>query len=215
MIIAVLLSVFLSKNEFEQHTHLLFYSSKHGRKLQTDKLLAALASTAVFTTIVVGITLSVYFLTFSYKGLWEVPISSFFTWEPGMIFPFLTWRNLTFGEYFGCAVALMYGLQLIFAALAFVLGSFIRSSYLVYGSFAVLFGSLLLLGRVVPASSELLFYASFTPFHLMLNPHIWFTAGGAFNMIRDWEWMTAGGWAVVLTVLCYTCLKQFKRQNIH
>ncbi|ANY68396.1 hypothetical protein BBD42_19400 [Paenibacillus sp. BIHB 4019] len=215
MILAVLLSVFLSKNEFEQHTHLLVYAAKHGRKLQTDKLLAALAAAAALTTILAGVTLSAYFLTFSYKGLWQVPISSFFTWEPGMAFPFLTWHVLSFGKYLGCAVALMYGLQLIFAALAFVLGSFINSSYLVYGSFAVLFGSLLLLGRVIPTSSELLFYAGFTPFQLMLNPHIWFTAGGAFNMVRDWEWITAGGWAIVLAALCYVRLKQFKRQNIH
>ncbi|SFE40190.1 hypothetical protein SAMN04487969_102352 [Paenibacillus algorifonticola] len=215
MILAVLLAVFLSKNEFEQHTHLLFYAAKHGRKLQTDKLLAALASAAVLTTVLAGVTLAIYFLTFSYKGLWQTPISSFFTWEPGMFFPFLTWRNVSFGVYFSCAVVLMYVLQLLFAAVAFVLGSFIRNSYLVYGSFAVLFGSLLLLGRLVPLSSELIFYTILTPFHLILNPHIWFTAGGAFSMIRDWEWMTAGGWAIMLAILSLWCLRQFKRQDIH
>jgi hypothetical protein len=215
MILVVLMTGYLSNYEFEQATHLLHYSTKRGRKLQTDKLLASFAASLIVTTVLTGITLSAYFLTFSYKGLWQLPISSFFNWERGMPYPYLTWHTMPFIVYLGCAVALVFVLLLNFTAITFVLTAIIRNSYLVFGAFTILFGSTLLITNIVPRDLKLILFTGFTPFQLVLNSKAWFTASGAFMSLPNNEWITAGIWTVLLTLCCGLCLHRFKRQNIN
>jgi len=215
MILVVLMTGYLGNYEFEQGTHLLHYSTKRGRKLQTDKLLASIAASVIVTAILTGITLTAYFLTFSYKGLWQVPVSSFFNWERGMPYPYLTWHTMSFIVYLCCAVALIFVLLLIFTAITFVLTAIIRNSYLVFGAFAILFGSALLITNIVPRDMKLILFTGFTPFHFVLNSKAWFTASGAFMSLPHNEWITAGIWMVLLSLCCILCLRRFKRQNIN
>ncbi|MGO4348119.1 hypothetical protein AB4Z45_21740 [Paenibacillus sp. MCAF9] len=215
MILVVLMTGYIGNYEFEQGTHLLHYSTKRGRKLQTDKLLSSFAASIIVTTALTGFSLSAYFLTFSYKGLWKVPVSSFFNWEFGMPYPYLTWHTMSYIAYLGCAIALIFVLLLIFTAITFVLTAIIRNSYLVFGAFAILFGSFLLITNLVPRDLKLILFTGFTPFHLVLNSKAWFTASGAFMSLPNNEWITAGIWLALLALCCILCLHQFKRQNIN
>lgn len=215
MILIVLMSSSISNYEFEKGTHLLHYSTKRGRRLQTDKLLAALAAGTSVTIVLSGITLSAYFLLFSYDGLWLVPISSFFNWGFGMPQPYISWHSMSFVGYLTCAIALVYILQLIYTAISFAISAYVRNSYFVFGCFAILFGTILLMTNLVPKDWKLILFTGFTPFHLALNPNMWFMANSAFSSFPNYEWITAGSWSVLLLLLCVHGLRKFKRQNIN
>lgn len=61
MILAIPITSQIVNLEFENKTQLLAYSSKRGRKLILDKLLASIVMCLGVTTVLIGATLAVYF----------------------------------------------------------------------------------------------------------------------------------------------------------
>jgi len=213
-VLSVLITGYLCNYEFERQTHLVAYSTKRGRKLALDKLLASLTATAIVTTVIVVGTLAVYFATFPYSGLMKVPISSYFNMEDEL--PYISWWNMTFDAYLMCAVVLMYACGLLFSSLTFVLSAWIRNSYLAFFSFIALFGIFVGLPGWISTDSNMIFLAHYTPFVLILNPFLWFTGGlNPFTAFKGYETVTVLVWSALLTSLSQACMYRFRKQDIH
>ncbi|AKL96587.1 ABC-2 family transporter protein [Clostridium aceticum] len=213
MIIVVLITAYLMNYEFENKTHLVVYSSKRGRNIIGDKLLVSIGSSIIVTTFIVGITLIGYFSIFSYEGLWHVPISNYFNWENN--FPYISWWNMSFMQYLISSIILIYLCSILFTAITFILSIFIKSSYIVFFVFGILFGLILLLPDMMPRSNNLIFVPGFTPFYLALNPVTWFMGRNPFSMFQYYEIIVVGTWALLLFIIGNLTARKFKKEDIY
>ncbi|WP_141430813.1 ABC transporter permease subunit [Bacillus sp. 03113] len=212
MILVVLITGYILTYEFENNTHLTAYSSKRGRKLTMDKLLASIAASLIVTTLILGVTLGSYFIVFNYSGLWQASISSYFNAEKS--FPYISWWKMTFTTYLIWTILLIYVCQLCFTAITFMISIFIRNSYFIFCIFAILLGLGILIPGSVPTDMNAIFITRYTPFSLILNPHLWFIGWGPFSS-KYYEINTVAIWIIMLPILCLLGLKRFKKQSIY
>ncbi|MDE3838832.1 hypothetical protein C0966_05485 [Bacillus methanolicus] len=213
MLLVVLFTAFLVNYEYDQHTYLLTYSTKRGRKLMWDKLAASLFASVMVTAFLLFGTFVVYFLVFDYSRLWKVPISTGFLIEPNNA-PFISWWNFTFIEYFLLGCLLLLICQILFTLITFVLSMWIRNSYVVFIIFGVLLGAGILLPGKMPLDSNTIFYAHFTPFVLMLGSKKWWMESGAFTTFQYYELITLGIWLPLFMLTTFLCIKRFYHQNL-
>ncbi|WP_027409748.1 ABC transporter permease [Anoxybacteroides tepidamans] len=212
MVLVVLITAHIVTYEFQNRTHLTAYSSKRGRRLMVDKLAASLVAALCVSTTIVGPSLSVYFLLFDYSGLWHVPVSSFFNRE--FSFPYISWWKLPFAAYLGLIVVVFIICQLFFAMVAYVISMWCKNNYVAYALFAIGFGVAVFVPGIMPKSSLALFWTIYTPFSLVLNPHLWFMGWNVF-FPKNYVPMTIIVWIVLLTAAMAITLLKFKKEPIH
>ncbi|RAK17147.1 hypothetical protein B0I26_11311 [Anoxybacillus vitaminiphilus] len=211
MILVVLITGHVTTYEFQNQTHLTSYASKRGRKLMLDKLVANLLATLCISSVILGATLLVYFLVFDYSGLWGIPISSFFNNE--FPFPYISWWKLPFGIYLSCVLVVFIICQLFFTVITYSIAVWIKNNYLVYAAFALLFGLCLLVPGIVPNTSSAIFWTRYTPFELILNPHLWFIGWNVF-FPKNYIWMTSVIWTCLLAIVTVVTFLKFNKEQI-
>lgn len=212
-ILVVLITGYLLSYEFENRTQLMAYSTKRGRKLDRDKLFTAILLSIGITTIILGVSLAVYFAVFDYSGLWRVPISSGFNWEYGL--PYISWWKMSLVKYLICCIVLVYLCEIIFTFIAYGISCFIRNSYMVCFIFTVLGGLAFVVPSLMPSYSNGIFTAQFTPFVLCGYSREWFMEKGPMTPFKYYELITVVVWSVIVTIMYSICNGRFKRQNIY
>ncbi|WP_066496839.1 ABC transporter permease [Abyssisolibacter fermentans] len=213
MIIVVLITSYLINYEFNNKTFVLIYTTRKGRNLIKDKLFTALIISVLVTTVIMGITLGVYFIVFDYSRLLNVPINSVFNWE--LKTPFMSWFKMSYGKFLLCSIGLVYAIELVFVGIAVVLSELIRNNYVVFFVFLILAGICYMLPSIIPGSTKLIFLSVLTPFSLVWGSVFWFMESGALTIIKYYELITLGVWACILIILIKLCIKRFKHQNIY
>lgn len=213
MILIVLATSFILNYEFESKTALVVYSTKRGRHLTKDKLIVSLGFTILATTIIISITLLTYFITFDYSGLWGVSVNSFFGQEYSM--PYMSWWSMSILKYLVLVILVVYLIEIIFCGITFILSVFIKNTYIVFGTFAIILGIGILLPEVIPTNLDIIIYSVYTPFTLILNPSWWFMfRGGLLQPSKYYEIITLIIWSVIVLVIGALCVKRVKRENI-
>ncbi|GGN91870.1 ABC transporter permease [Saccharibacillus kuerlensis] len=211
LLLTVLVTGTIAKYEFEQRTAAVVYATRRGRRTAADKLLASLSASFLLTAGLCAVTLLIFFGIYDYGGLWNAPISSYFNME--LDFPYLTWTPLTVRTYLLSALVLIAVVQLIFAALSFVLSGFLKNSYYVFAGFALCYGLFVMLPSIVPRDASFWIYSMFTPFYLILNPHGLFMGAGTL-LYEGKEWITLSVWSGMIGFAVLLGLKRFGRQNL-
>ncbi|MBK5241854.1 hypothetical protein [Clostridium sp.] len=212
MILVVLITGYLINYEFENKTQLVVYSTKRGRNLAQDKFYVSIFASILVTTIIISITLVVYFSVVSYSELWTVPISSGFNSDYGS--PYISWWNMSFIIYLIYCIVLVYLCELLFTFIAYIISSFIKNSYIVFFTFAIIFGIALVIPGLMPGNSMVIFAANFTPFVLISNPSLWFMEKGILTF-KYYEVITISIWTIILLTICGLCTRRFKKQNLY
>ncbi|KPB05903.1 hypothetical protein AAV98_02925 [Bacillus sp. CHD6a] len=212
-ILTVLITAFIVNYEFEQQTALIMYSAKRGRKLIWDKLIVALGMTFLTFTLLMTVTLGIYFWVFDYSGLWNVQISSGFLTENNNV-PFISWGKITFVKFLAIASSLLLILQILFCLLGFCLSVWIKNTYMAFTVFAIIFGVGLMLPNMMPRDGMVIFYTHYTPFILLMGLKKTFMASSPFTMTPYFEVVTLILWFSCLCFLAWLCIRQFKHQNI-
>lgn len=213
MILIVLATAFTLNYEFESKTALIAYSSKRGRNLIKDKLIAALGFTLLATTIIIGITLLIYFIVFDYSGLWGTSVSNFFGQEYNM--PYMTWWNMSILKYLATVILMVYILEMIFCGIAFILSTCIKNTYIVFGTFVIMVGGGMLLPTFIPDTLNIIIATVYTPFNLLLNIQWWFMLKGGLTTDKYYEIITLSVWSIGIIILGLLCIKKFKRESIN
>ncbi|TCJ01516.1 hypothetical protein [Cytobacillus praedii] len=210
LFLTILVTAYVMNFEFERGTYLLAYSSKRGRKLWLNKFFAALITNVSILSILLAISLAVYFSVFSYREFWLVPISSSF--NAGKEW-FMSWWNLSFIEYLAVAVVLSYLLIILFTLITVVLARWIRNSYLVFFTFLCLFGAIFINQGMFENSSMLFLLGSFTPVHLILNSFVWFMQR-TITFTAYYEIITILAWYVILLLAVFYSAKSFQKCDL-
>lgn len=212
MILIVLATGFIVNYEFENNTAQVAYSTKRGRNLIKDKMIVALGTTILLTTIIIAITLSIYFSVFDYSGLWGVSISNYFAQEVAM--PYMAWWNMSILKYLITVIFVVYILEIIFCGIAFILATFIKNTYIVFGVFAMMIGSGMLLPIFIPNSLDVIIASVYTPFTLIINPSWWFMMRSGLQIYKYYEVITLLAWSIGIFGIGILCIKKFKRESI-
>ena len=212
IILVVLITAYLVNYEFDNSTENIVYSTKKGRNLVLDKLQITMASSIIVATIILITGLGLYFIVFDYSGLWNVPISSYYNRDYN--FPYLSWWNMSFVQYLFFSVGLVYLIALLFNGIAFIIARSIKNTYFAFFVFAIIFGLFLIVPGMAPRDSITIFIGGFTPFFLIINPHMWFMESGAFTTFKYYELATVAIWSLALLALGALSINRFKRQDI-
>lgn len=213
MLLVVLFTAFLTNYEFDQGSHLVTFSTKRGRGLMWDKLLAALSATGMVTALLLLATFGTYFLAVDYSRLWHLPISTGFMIEPDGN-PFISWWDLSFIQYFWLGILMIFVLQVLFTLITFVLSLWMKNSYVVFIVFAILFGLGLLIPGEMPKDSVLSLYTTFNPSSLVLGSKKWWMESGAFTTFKYYEMVTAGVWLAGFILAGWFSMKKFQTRNL-
>lgn len=102
--------------ERQNETASLIYSSRRGRKIAKDKILATGIIGFLYCSVLFFTSLTIFFSKWDFSCIWNMNVSSSFNYisdmnEPIYMKPFITWASLTVKEYF------VYSLLLIGALL--------------------------------------------------------------------------------------------------
>lgn len=212
MILIVLVTAFILNYEFENRTASVIYSTKRGRNLIKDKLMVVLGTTVLITTIIIGIALLIYFNVFDYSELWKIPISNYFGQEYNT--HYMSWWNMSILKYLVAVIFVVYILEIIFSGITFILASFIKNTYIVFGTFLLIVGSGILLPVFIPAKFNIVIASVYTPFTLILNPSWWFMMKGMLQTNKYYEIITLLTWSIGILIIGMLCIKKFKRESI-
>lgn len=213
LILIVLTTALITNFEFESRTHLVAYSTRRGRKLKKDKLIASLLTTTVITSLLFIATLGVYFTVFDYSNLWQSSISSALNWEYQL--PYVSWWELSFGSFLLLSTVLIYVCMLLFTMLTYSISMLVKNNYFTFFIFAAFFAIVYMIPSFTPASSLLILIFNFNLSALVMNPHLFFMGNSGLSMFKYYEILTVSVWTLITVLSCAGSYRVFKRQEIH
>lgn len=180
--------------ERQNETAALLYSSRRGRKIARDKILANGAVGFLYCAVLFVTSLAIFFCKWDLSTIWDMNISSSFNYvndmnEPIYRKPFITWASLTVKEYFVCSLLLI--------------GVFLIAWWLISNSFALFISNDLHGGLWIAAILLLPYFGVMlfpglqwtVPFYLstltlstvIYYSHLWFTDLGHYSLVAYQE----------------------------
>ena len=218
-ILGMLSMLYLLSYEEQRRTVSLACSSRTGRRLYRQKVLAGLTAAVVLYALLAAATLAVYFALWDYSGIWSASVSSQFNYLVDMMLrrPFLTWADFTVATYLAAVLTLGAALTAVFSLLATVCGLLLRRN--AYAPALVL----AVLGFGGVGQSSVLAEAGLWPayFLALLHPScVWLAIGGWFTELGlagavPWQETTAVGLnLLVLSLGTLLALRHFGRKDI-
>ncbi|WP_124218322.1 hypothetical protein [Rummeliibacillus sp. TYF005] len=211
VLLVVLLTAFITNYEFEHRTQLVIYPTKKGRKLLLNKGLASLLASFIVLTVLFGGTLATYFTVYDYSTVWQASISSGFNWEYQL--PYITWWDLSVGQYFVLALGILLVVLIIVVLLTYAIAVFVKNSYYTW-----IIGVLLLMAMfIVPAyfsNSVILWLSSFNISMLLMNPHEYFDGGRMFMETQYHEVWTLVIWLSIASIAVCWAIHYFNRKDV-
>lgn len=213
LILVVLATALISSYEFENRSQLVVYSTKKGRRVMVDKLIASLSVTSILTLSLFAITLGTYFVVFDYTEVWKTSINSGFNWEYN--FPYVSWWDLSLSAYLLLGIGLLFICMLLLSVFSFCISVWLKNSYVTFIFFATIFIGLLTFPGYIPGSTNLIFLAGFNLSILLLSPHQWWMGSSGLTMFKYYELSTVIVWSIIYTIICFLSLKRFRKQDIH
>lgn len=211
ILLVVLLTAFIMNYEFEHRTQLVIYPTKKGRKLLLNKGLASILSSFIVLAILFGGTLGTYFIVYDYSAVWHVSVSSGFNWEYRL--PYITWWDLSVGQYFGLVLGILIAILIIVIMLTITISVFVKNSYYTW-----IIGVFFLMAMfIVPSyfsNGVILWLASFNISLLLMNPHQYFNGGSTFMMTQYHEVWTLFIWFAIASFGVCSAIRYFNRKDV-
>ncbi|MGM8363947.1 hypothetical protein ACLIBG_00565 [Virgibacillus sp. W0181] len=214
-LIGLFLGIFSTTFEKINGTESVVYASNIGRKIIWKKLNAVWIGTLLTSVVVVGMSLTIFFLQFDFSGVWFDYVSSGFNYAVGEFGkPFITWNRLTVVQYLWATIALTIGLAICFALIGFTAGIFVRNSYTTFLISVIILGGLFVVKYLFPIGSTVRAMLGMTPVWLWKTSHEWFTDGGADIIWKYYETIGLSASFLGLSLLILIGTKVFAKKEI-
>ncbi|MBW3090522.1 hypothetical protein [Bifidobacterium miconisargentati] len=213
--LAVLLMALALGSERTSGTEQLLMTTRTGRRLTAPKIAAGLIATATAYLMLVAAIVVPYLMVFDVRGVWSASVSSQFNTVFGQQ-PFITWWDLTIGQYLFVRLALGLAVTLCFALFTAVLELLIRDTFAVAGLAGV--AVLLVIGLVGAARSLglpwLAWVGGFNPVGVLLLREQWFTELGLDAPTAFWETGVTACSLMYLTAGVLLARRSFNRKDL-
>lgn len=213
--LAVLLMALALGYERTAGTEQLMMATRVGRRLVAPKIAAGLiASTIAYLLLVAAIVIP-YLMVFDVRGVWSASVTSQFNTVFGQR-PFVTWWNLTIGQYLFVRLALGLAITLCFALFTAVLGLLLRNTFAVAGCVGI--AVILVIGVVGAAHATGLpwvaWIGGFNPVGVLLLREQWFTELGLDAPTAFWETGVTACSLVYLTAALAAARRAFDHRDL-
>ncbi len=180
--------------ERQNETSAVIYSSKRGRKIVKDKIIANGMIGFLYCFILFLSSLTVFFCNWDFHNIWNMNISSSFNYisepnDPIYMKPFITWTSMTIKEYFIYSLLLMGAFLIAWWLIANTIALFINNDLLCGLLIAAIlvcpyFGVMLFPGLQL----SIPFYLStLTLSTVIYDSHMWFTDLGHYSLVAYQE----------------------------
>lgn len=213
MILVVLVVSLLANYEQDHKTLSLVSTTYRGRNLLKDKLIVTIISAILISMVILSSSLFLYFIVFDYGEFLNVPISSAFNLEIGVV-PYICWYNLSFIRYLMLSIGVVFILSVMFACLAFIISCLLKNSYKTFFAFFIVFGAVFMLPTFINKSSPAIIWSNYNLFMMVLNPHVWFMEAGPFMTSKYYEITTILTNGIILVLLTILAINRFKKEAI-
>lgn len=213
--LAVLLMALALGYERTAGTEQLMMATRVGRRLVAPKIAAGLiASTIAYLLLVAAIVIP-YLMVFDVRGVWSASVTSQFNTVFGQR-PFVTWWDLTIGQYLFVRLALGLAITLCFALFTATLGLLMRNTFAVAGCVGI--AVILVIGIVGAAHATGLpwvaWIGGFNPVGVLLLREQWFTELGLDAPSAFWETGVTACSLVYLTAALAAAWRAFRHRNL-
>lgn len=200
----------------------IVYSSKRGRNLSRDKIVANGVVCALFCISLTSISLGIFFTAWDFSGLWNSNMSSSFhtvladSNEPISGKPFITWTSFTLKEYLSHSLVLMAGILSAWWLISNIV-TLIVSKVIISGSVLVsmivlpFFGLLLLPGL---HCARMFYLSTLTISTVIYCNQWWFTDLGSYSLFAYQEVWTILFHLVFGSIGIMLGIRYFKRKEL-
>ena len=215
-VLSIMIMLFIMGYEQIARTASAVYATKTGRKLTAKKCLAAYTAGCVCFTVMYIFSWIIMLSKMDFSLVWNQSLSlqgnvittDFFGWTA------VNWKNITVAQFFAGSVAISFLLNMIFIALAMPFAVLNKNAY---SSFWFLIGIAFLnffLMKAFPELDLLHSIAKMTPLGLAFNNHIWFTDGGSYFFLPQFETVITAFYLIISSLFIIATLKLFKRKDL-
>ena len=211
-----LFAVLLSTGyENMRNTEHLICTSRTGRRILRKKLAASLTTGLAVFTVILIISLAVFFARYDYSAVWSDNVSSSFNFSPGeWLKPFITWHSFTVAGFFLAVIFAAAGLMVVFTLFGFALGTVFQSGYISCGVAVTLCILQFIAPFLLQMGGTLRGILNLTPVMLWVNSGKWFTDGGAGIVWPNFESIGIIVLLVMLSALALLTASFYKRRDL-
>lgn len=196
-------------------TEHLISTTKVGRRVLMTKLCASLMATIALTAVVIGVSLSVFFLRYNFSGVWNDNVSSMFNYAVNAYGkPFMTWHSFTVKGYLLATIGMTFGLVVCFCLLGYAAGAFVRNGYGAFIAAGLVVGITFIAKVLYPIGSVSRAILGLTPIWLWKNSGEWFTDGGADIIWANFENIGLFVSLILLSIIAFIATKIYKKREL-
>ncbi|WP_297632173.1 hypothetical protein [uncultured Clostridium sp.] len=211
VIIILMLTAFIYNYEFENKTSYLVYSTKEGRR-DKNKLKASLIGGGVFLTIILVVTLGIFFIIYDYSRVFNSLINSVFNWES--IYPQLSWINVTVREFLMINIGLIYAIGTMIIFIISYISKITKNTYITFFIGVIIYGGLYLLPDILNKSLILQGISTYNPIMILEGISFSFSMFSTVFPNKYFEVITIITWSIFIYIGYGISDRRFKREDI-
>ncbi len=207
--------------ELRNRTGDIVYSSRRGRDIAKDKMIADGIIGLLYCSALIIASLAVFFKSWNFNGLWDMNVASSFNYihdtnDAIYMKPFITWADMTVKNYFIYSMLLIAGILAVWWMISNIISLLIQNE-LAGGLFIAALLCLPYFGLTIFPEFHLsvpFFMSTLTISTVIYYSHMWFTDLGCYTIIEYQEVLIIIAHLAVSALLVGCGIKYFKRKEL-
>ena len=211
IVIAIIVTLYCVDMERSNHTVSIVYSTRKGKKIMKDKLLASVVCSLVCFFTIAAVTLLLAGYVFPIKTIVNTYVSNPLVNLKGSIC--MTKETMSIRKYIFLSLGITCFLTVIYSLGSFCLGLRIKNGYYTFGILIVLLGSMKVISTAVPKSTYMFFWSRYNPLDMVLKAGTWFLYSTTHFSPSGYESVTAVLWTVICAIGCICGFRSMERRR--
>lgn len=209
IVTSVILTLYSVDIERSSRTILTVYSTKKGKKIIKDKLLASVTGSVICFLLIVVITFLLIACVFPVKTIMNTLVSNPMVNLKGA--PCITKETMTIGMYIFVSLGMSCILAVIYSLGSFAIGLKARNGYYAFGILIILLGVMKVISSAAPTSTYMFFWTQYNPLDMALKAGTWFLYSSSNFSPLGYEGCTAILWIVLCVIGCISGLRSMEK----
>lgn len=209
IVIAIIVTLYCVDFERSSRTLSTVYSTRKGKRIIKDKLLAAVAGSLICLMVIAGITFLMAGSLFPVKTIVNTKLSNPLVNLQGA--PCITRVPMTIGTYLCLSLGISCILAVIYSLGSFFLGLKAKNGYYAFSILVILLGIMRIISSAAPRFTCMFFWTQYNPLDMALKAGTWLLYGTNSFSPPGYEGCTAALWLTVCVVGCIFGIRSLEK----
>lgn len=209
VIAAVILTLYVIDMERSSGTTSTVYSTKKGKRILRDKLLAAFTGSLLSFLLIAVLTFLPAAFLFPTETILNTLVSNPMVNLKGV--PCIAKAGITIGEYIPVSLFISSILVGIYSIGSFAVGIRAKNGYFAAGILMLLLGIMRVFSSIAPTSTYLFFWSQYNPLDIALKAGTWFLYNANNFSPSGYEVYTVLLWGGVSVTGCISGIRKFEK----